>query len=213
MTTGEWIDVLKLLGVSSVPAALILAATIFLGKRFVEHLLARSVELKKLELDKDLEQFKSELQRATASHEIRFAKLHAEQADAIVVLYERLSVLESAMLVMTSMIQRVNAPPKSEQAMVAVKAAADFLEFYVRKEILLPPKVCAIIDDIFGEYKKALLEFTFFPPDSSAHDFDEALQKAEFWRRAGKRTNEKVPPLKQQLKTELQRLLGVEEQL
>ena len=57
MSARELFELLKIAGIQSVPMALVLVAVVFLGRQLAEALLKRMSELRRLELEKDLEAF------------------------------------------------------------------------------------------------------------------------------------------------------------
>jgi len=126
MTLRELVDLLKVAGIQSIPFALVLAAVALLVYKLAEVLLKRVLELRRLELDKDLETFKAELARAAQTQHVAFTKLHQERFEAVLKLAKLLDSTDLAMRQLVSRFSLTGAPPpKSEQASTAAKAAKE----------------------------------------------------------------------------------------
>jgi hypothetical protein len=86
-----WEEILKFLGGSTI----LLAAVAWVIKTLSKQLLS-----------KDIERFKSELKLETITHQVRFTKLHEQQAEIIRSLYSKIVELDHAAMGLNIMVER-----------------------------------------------------------------------------------------------------------
>jgi hypothetical protein len=206
MKPMDWVEILKLAGIQSVPMALALVVVVLLGRKMAEVLLKRMTDLRRLELEKNLEKYKADLAQAAHSQQVVFLKLHERRAEAIVRLAGLLKSIELAMQRLVSLVGLTTDPSKEGQAESASKAASEFFHYYYENQILFDDVTCEVIDKMAGKYDGALLNMWFLiqpAPDMNVQD------KSDLWKNAYKAITEDIPPLAGRLRADLRALLGV----
>jgi hypothetical protein len=86
---------------------------------------------------------KAELQRTTTGYSIRFQKLHAERAEVIIELYEKLVALDLSLQSTLRFFQLVNEPTLEEKIKELSEKHNALFYFYLPKKIFLEQRVCA----------------------------------------------------------------------
>lgn len=158
-------ELLKILMYSG-PSVLILLILIFFGKNTIEYFFSETIEIKKKELNQNLEKHKMLLDQQNRSFQhsldtklnefnVRFSKLHEERAVVIKKLYELLIKLHSATVALTREIQPIfeNADEEEKQRLLAVNTALnEFQKFYLVNKIYFDKELADGLDKISKEY-------------------------------------------------------------
>lgn len=210
MNIANWIDFLKLVGISSVPAALLIIAVLLLGKKFAERIFDSIQEQRRLDRTKVLEEFKSALQVAAVQHQVTFSKLHEERAKVIEEVYGLLAELDMAMRPLVSILRTASDPPKGKMAETAQEALRSLYRCIRKKDLFFDDATRKLMDDITNRYTSAFARMTLYPLDEPARTDAEDVYKAAFWKDAADMVHDDIPPLMERLPMELQKLLGVQ---
>jgi hypothetical protein len=203
-----WIDLVRELGITSVPVALVLVVIAYLGRKSIESFFATTTELRKVELNKDLESYKAELSKAALSHQIRFSRLHNDRAEAILTMYEKLVVMEGAMMSLTAAVEFAGEPSKDEKLKTAMNTVQDFFNYFSRKEVLFDEGACKLMSEISDSYWKATLRLGIMWSVGQLDNPNLVREKAATWEAAVRVVEERVPTMKRELKAELRTMLG-----
>lgn len=156
---------------------LIVGIALFLIKSMIKFYLDQDTEKYKSELNKQLEQTKTELTRENFAlthdldqkmetyksnlevlkqeYQIQFSHLHLERANVIKDLYEKLVELHSATVIFTRTMHGVvnDAEKEAEDRINRVSQAFhDFKNFYIPKKLYFSKTVVAQLDEIMVEY-------------------------------------------------------------
>jgi len=173
----KWIDFFKELGITSLWLIALLFIIGFLAKKLFDFFIDGTVEAKKselakelenfkqslstqaqfhkLEIDKTLEEYKNSLQQVSQEHQIRFSKLHADRAETIKTLFSKLVKMEDSIGSFIAPFQGVNEPSADDKARIAATDGNDFLDYYQSNQILFNDHTCEIIDQLNTEFKTA----------------------------------------------------------
>ena len=158
-------ELLKLLMYSG-PSVLILLILIFFGKNAIEYFFSETIELKKKELNLNLENHKSLLDQQNKNFQhsldtklnefnVRFSKLHEERANVIKQLYELLVKLHSATVSLTRRIHPIieDAELEEKQRLENVNNALnEFNKYYLVNKIYFEKDLADRLDKISNEY-------------------------------------------------------------
>jgi hypothetical protein len=185
----------------------------FVAKSLFEHSMDKGLATYKLQLDKQAEAYKHELQLITQQHKIQYSKLHVDRAEVINQLYQKLVAMESAM---QSYMSPINLSPqltREERQKVAGVAAQEFFGYFHKSEIFFDPSICQLIDEMSKQYALAWSEFTSYDDqasrDAAASDAEFRKERIKVFKSAFAILSEKIPPIKQKLEYEFRVLLGV----
>jgi hypothetical protein len=205
----------------------------FYGKKLFEYFFSESIELKKAELnqeleihkfnlksesdkhklivDKEMEVFKGSLSKMAFEHQTKYQQLHTDRAETIKKLFVLLNDLETKMESLMRPFQHSNEKPYEEKYKESSESANTFVTFYQTNEILFSKTTCELFEKINSSFLTAWKDFTFSRQQSSrvsSEEFKETIDK-EF-NAYYEILKKEIPKLKSKLKDEFRKLLGVE---
>jgi hypothetical protein len=229
----KWIEILKTLGIETGGEILLLIVIGFFGKKIFEYFFSKSLELKKAELnqgleshkqnlqsettiyrlnlDKDMEEFKGELNKLSFEHQTKYIQLHTDRASTITKLYNLLNDLETKMESLMRPFQDNEEKPIEEKFKDAADSANEFVNYYKSKEILFNAKTCELFEKINDGFLKAWKLFRTskrFSQGASpelSQEFFEKEMDAYY-----ETLLTEIPVLKNELKDDFRAMLGVE---
>jgi hypothetical protein len=145
-------DIIKfLISVSGVSAVLI-----YVGKKLVDKALDAGVEKYKVVLNKELEEFKSDLSRANAEHRIRYGKLHEERGEKIKQLYALIYGLEKNLRAFTDFMQKGNLSTDTLPSTKVKQSLTDVKEVLELNRIFFSDELCGKIETMIDKGTTAL---------------------------------------------------------
>jgi len=231
----KWFEILQGLGFTAGIQILFLIVIGFFGKKLFEYFFSKTIELKKTELnqelenhkqklqsetnshklilDKDLEKFKGELSILSFEHQTKYLQLHTDRAETIKKLFGLLYDLEVNMESLMRPFQAVGEKPIDEKFQEAADAANNFVKFYKSNEILFNSKTCELFEKINESFLKAWKDFR------NSRQFGQTAGPELSQELVEKEMNayyetllKKMPELKNELKDDFRNLLGVEKE-
>ncbi|RKR08194.1 hypothetical protein C8C83_5429 [Flavobacterium sp. 90] len=226
----KWIEFFTELGVTTAGQILVFIAIGFFGKKLFEFFFNASIEIKKaelntelenfkqnlsseaqnhkLELDKNLESHKSLLSQASQENQIRFSKLHSDRAEIVKNLYSKLVTMEKSMNSFMAPFQAAGDIPLEEKRRIAANDGNDFSDYFDSNEIFFNENTCSIINSINENFEKAFNEFTAISP-GQPNAQNEILRMHKSMNAYYDILNKKVVELKSKLKADFRDTLGV----
>ena len=149
-------------------------ALVFLLREWISSRIKKSIENEykvkqmelKAELDGKLEETKAGYKKVLDENQIRFSRLHAEQADAIKVLYKLLVGLESKMKGFVNPLQMAPRDPQKSfeffdrQRKEAVEAFDECNATFQPMRIFLPEGACKEVHKLLEIAKTAYIDYT-----------------------------------------------------
>lgn len=231
----EWIEILKALGFTTLGQILLLIVIGFFGKKLFEFFFSESIELKKAELnqelethkqnlksesdkhklalDKEMEVFKGSLSKQSFEHQTRYQQLHTDRAETIKKLFGLLYELETKMESLMRPFQAAGEKPVDEKFQEAADAANEFVKFYKSNEILFNANTCKTFEKINDSFLNAWKNFRTSRQygQGASPDLSQELIKKEMDAYYETLMKE-IPELKTELKEDFRRLLGVEKE-
>ena len=170
--------------------SVITAGIVYLSKHIVDHY-----------FDKDIERFKNELEKAAIEHQIRYAKLHEERAQAIKEIYKRIAIAERLTKEYVTPVDFGGLAPIEERRKKAADSANEYLNYYNENKIFLSDEICCLLDDI----NKCILDawYKFNSKDRRGGDND-------FWEEAWNAITKKLPEARAKLEKAFRKIIGVD---
>jgi hypothetical protein len=216
------------LGITSAWAVLVFVVIGYLAKKIFEFFINGTIDLKKSELERELESFKqtlsseaqihklgldksleehkNSLQQISQEHQIRFSKLHLDRAETIKSLFTKLVKMELSMESYMKPFQGANESPVEDKSIIAAEDGNDFQEYYLSNQILLSDSTCKIIDSLNDNFRIAFMK----------HSSDIRRQKLPYNRIAENNIDpyfdilkKEIPKLKRTLTDDFRNILGV----
>jgi hypothetical protein len=153
-----------------------------------------------LYFNKDIERFKSELEKITIEHQIRYAKLHEERAHVIKEVYRKIAVAEKWMKEYVTPIDLGGLPPIEERSKRAAESANEFVDYYKENKIFLNNDICKLLDEIHKCIAEAWIKF---------NQKDRVRPDKDYWGDSWQTITEKLPQIKEKLENDFRNILGV----
>ncbi len=199
------VELLKYLGISAIPQALLLIAIGFWGKKLVEGFFTKGLEIKKIELQNELEKSK-----------IQFSRLHHRRAEVIEQLYVHLVELNSAMIDLTRRIHPIiedEEKESQERIIRANQSLMNFRDFFQPNKIYFDRELAEKIDGLHKMYWDKGWDFNYI---NSRLKSGKTLQNTwkDFMEESKKITTAvdvEIPPILTELEEEFRDMLGVYE--
>jgi len=188
----------------------LIAVLAFLGKSFVEKILARDSKRFELDLkskaDAAIEQLKSQLQLQTIEHQVRFSRLHEKRATVIAELYGRLAETLWAVEGFLSPMEFVGEPPKQEKYATAMNKIAALYQFFDKNRIYFPAPLCESLEQFIQRIRLLAIELGVYLPHQGRGVPSE--QQISTWHKNWEAIKSEVPHARQGLEDEFRALLG-----
>jgi hypothetical protein len=194
----QWQEIVEFLG----GASLFAGVMAFLGQRAIDAYVAGR-----------LEEYKGQLQRATAEHAVRFQRLHAERAEVIKDFYQLFAQLDDTLASTLARFQSVAEKSLPE------KVASLSLEFNTLREYFLPRRIffdeslCVLVDNVLGLARGIFFDITAYEvdPQHPQYKYDRGLllERSEFWEKARNSHETDFAKLRTALESEFRKLLGI----
>jgi len=184
-------DIIKLLLTSSGPAVLLVLAGLFWGKAFIKYFFDKTIELKKTELNQNLESYKSQidlkskdfqnqLDKKLNDFNIRFSKLHNHRAEVIKELYLKLVELHASLFFFSRTIHPIIHDARSEEAARLErlnKAIFDFNDYMVPNKIYFTKQMASKMENIANTYYEISSELSYAIRTVKDHDLGQEVRK------------------------------------
>jgi hypothetical protein len=209
-------DIWPSLGIFAIGAGAIVFLLKYFGTKFIDHFFDTKLQNLKFNFDKEVESFKASLQKILFEHNVIYSKLHEERAEVIKNIFQKLYKVEVSMGSFLAIFEPAGMMPREERGKIAAKEFNEFIEYYGLNEIYFPDDVSGLINKIVSEIRDAWFKFIAYPsykniehfvPDPELAKIEEA--KLKLWIDAWNTMRNDIPPLKAQIKQELQKLIGV----
>jgi hypothetical protein len=195
----QWQEIVEFLGGATVLGAVIA----YLGKTAIDAYVAGRVD-----------SYKSELQRITAEHSVRFQRLHDERAEAIKDFYAKFVRLDETLHSTLRPFQQVGEPDLNAKVLDVARQFNELREYYLPRRVFFAEPLCALVDSILDIAKGIFLDITIFDVDPRSPNYQgnrEVLrERREYWEKARTAHNKEFAAVRTQLEKEFRALLGIE---
>lgn len=201
----DWTKILTDLGLAGIIAYSIktLIESFFQKSvKYYEKQLELKQETHRLEINKSLEAYKTELNLFNQ----KISDLNSKRLEILATLYEYIADADMRMRIMTARIKAVtpNFEKEEEERIITAGQAYDkFLDFYNKKKIFFSKQSCKLIDNLLTEYHSIHWDYTF----AKRWDVDDKKMAVD----AGKRIQEMTPKVLETLQDDFRELLGVDQ--
>jgi len=208
------------------PGVLIIFAILLFGKKLIEYFFDETIELKKTELNQNLENHKNKLEQENKEFQhllnikldefnIQFSKLHQERAEIIKSMYQKLIELQSSMTVFTRRIHPIindEQQERKERLERVNKAIKDFNNYHLLNKIYFKKDLDKKLAHLSKEYWDngwdfATIENAFNEKEVQKELFKEYYEKSKL---ISEKVKYDFPKLIEELEDDFRILLGVE---
>ncbi|WP_368502759.1 hypothetical protein AB3N04_00015 (plasmid) [Alkalihalophilus sp. As8PL] len=220
----NWIEIISNIGFVTVGSVSIIGLISYLVKLMLSSWLERKLdthrnkleketERYRMQIDKELQIHRLELEKGAYEHQINYSKLHNDRAEAIKILYVKLTQVHESMKELFNIFQMNGDTPKQEKAKSAATNYNELIKFYLENLIYFDQETCRLFEAIRDSYKELYDEFTNYDIHitHNTDDIATSQEKRKIWIDCWKSIKNDIPPLQDKLVDEFRRLLGVQQ--
>lgn len=163
-------------------------------------------ELFKQILNRDIEKFKSDLEKESTEFKIRYEKLHGERVMVIKEVYKKIVKTYKSFHSLINPFQLAGEPSHEEKGKVAAENANDLTDFYEENRIFFDEKLAEHIDFLLKDFRDAWNKLEYSRESRKSGDYKISLDE---WNSAWKQIKDKVPIVKKELENKFREILGI----
>lgn len=153
---------------------------------------------------RDIQRYKSELDRANFEYQQRFSTIHQRQAEVIANLYGKIAKSKTLTADPVSIVQFGGQSLREKKNRVA-DVYNDTSSYFYENKLFLPREVAEKAEELIGKLKTILIEF-----DTAQMGNDEYKpDQTGLWQKAYERLRDEVPLVLEELEIEFKKLLGL----
>lgn len=185
-----YLDLIENLGIF----AIIISASAWVIRKYAELIFSR-----------DLEKFKSNLEKESIEFKIRYEKLHSERAEVIKEVYKKIVKTYKSFHSLMNPIQLAGELKEEEKSKLAVEEVNKLIDYYEENRIFFEENIAIAIDKLLNEFRKSWHQFGYsrILRDDRAPDVDE-------WNKAWEQISKEIPEIKVMIEKEFRKIIGVE---
>lgn len=157
-------------------------------------------------LSKDLEKFKSSLEKEAIKFKIRYEKLHIERAEVIKESYRRLATAYGNLHTLMCPGRFVGEPPLEENAKEAAEATNDLTAYYEGNRIFFEESLATEIDNLLKIFKNSWYNFHAYQESGDLKEPGSGQKRYEAW----KEISEEGLRVKRLIEGKFRSILGIE---
>ncbi len=169
-------------------------AAVFIIRHLVDRFFAR-----------DLEKFKSELEKDVLRDHIRYEKLHTERATVIKKVYRDIVNVYRDFSSLMNPLQMAGEPTKEEKTKKAAESANTFLNDFEENRIFFEEELAERLDTLQTSLRKIWLDFQY------KDDLPLGKERLAEWSKAWTAIQEEIPQLKKIIESDFRNILGLTE--
>ena len=188
----EWFELLKTFGITGI----IVAGSVWLIRKITEQFFV-----------KDLERFKTDLQKEAVEFKIRYERLHGEKAEVIKEVYARIVQTYKSFHSLMNPWQGAEEPTQEEKGKEAAMNANKLIDYFEQNRIFFDEGLARNIDSLLAKFKDAWGKFNLSRISKSVDDNKEFLQQ---WSLAWEQIQEKIPSVKKKLENKFRNVFSIQ---
>lgn len=208
----DWTALVTELGTFGISAALVAGILAYLSRSVLGHWFSKAAWAFQADLkaryDREIEQFRSQLQLSTIEHEVRFRSIHEQQARVLARTYARLYEFHKAVASYISVFGHSGEPTKEEQLRIVTDAHEKFVKSFYPCKIFFPKKSGQQVEAVSDKFVEIVNKFSLGQRLEKAGHRPEPT-KEHYWLSALDVLKEEIPPLLDRLEDDFQGVLGV----
>lgn len=187
----NWQEIIIQIGQSGI----IVTGSVFILRKFIE-----------LSFSKDLEKFKTDLEKTSIEFKIRYEKLHSERVEVIKEVYKKISRAYRSFFSLLKPLQEAGELNQTEKSNEAAKNANDLFDYYEDNRIFFEEKLAVEIDFLISAFHDAWNKFRYANEARECGSHKEAVnERIAAWDQIKK----EVPKVKNRLENEFRMIIGI----
>ncbi len=177
----------------------------FIFKSISNQWLSRDIERYKSQLqltnEKEIDQFRSELQQTVFEHQTRYVRLHEKRGELIAGLYTYMVETEEKFASMTSIAEWEGDPfTREDKIKRAAESARVLTSYYFKNKIYFDEELCNKLDGFLVRLRQIFIDFRMSSIDHTG----------ELWIKANEQMASDIPIIKHEIEREFRKLLGIQ---
>ncbi|MCD6250476.1 MAG: hypothetical protein J7J98_09120 [candidate division Zixibacteria bacterium] len=160
-------------------------------------------------LSRDLEKFKSNLEKDAITHRIRYEQLHGERVAVIKEVYKKIVQSHRSLRSLINIVQWSGESPVKEKAIEASRDYTSLMTYYDEHRIFFEERHAKKVDSLLKIFRDAANKFELSILVREGGEYKEARR---VWDDAWEQIDEQAPILKIQLENSFRGILGIENQ-
>ena len=156
--------------------------------------------------DKDLEKFKSDLEKEAIEYKIRYERLHSERVEVIKEVYKKISNTYNSFRSLMNPWQGVEEPTQEEKGRRATENANELIYYYEQNRIFFSEELAEDVDVLLSVFKSTWNKFNDSRISNSIRDEKTSTKQ---WHEAWKQIEEETPKVKKQLENKFRNVLEI----
>jgi hypothetical protein len=157
-------------------------------------------------LDKDLEKFKTNLEKESIEFRIRYEKMHGDRVEVIKEVYKRIVRTYRSFSSLVAPFQSAEEPSQDEKGRDAANKANELTDYYEENKIYFDEKLACDIDSLLAEFKSIWADFQSSRVSIGLRDNKVMMEQ---WVCAWKKIQERIPGVKKQLEGSFRNILSI----
>ncbi len=192
----DWPTVVTTILASSSIAVIIVTVIGFVAKSIISRF-----------LDKDLERFRTNLEKSVFEHQTRYHNLHSKRVEVIEKLYQLLVQAERDIILLTHPFQS-GEPSLNEKSSAALISARESIDFFEKNRIYFRPDSCKRISGFIRELSDSLIQFQYQvqPLINNSQSYMDGVGE---WVKVLDRLTKQLPSIKTDIENEFRGILGL----
>lgn len=183
-------EILETLGIT----AIFSVALVFIIRKLIEQFFTR-----------DLEKFKSELEKEVIRHKTQFETLHTERAVVIKETYKRIVKTQRAFESLINPLQLGGELTEEEKTKQLVEKSNDLFDYYAENRLFFGEELAQEIDTLLKKFMGIWRQWNY------AKDFKEGrTPDVEEWGKAWDQVKGEIPPIKESIEKKFRGIIGIE---
>jgi hypothetical protein len=151
--------------------------------------------------DKDLEKFKSTLEKEIIQFRIKYERLHSERAEVIKEVYKRIVKAYHDIKLYKSQLELPGFPSGEERKKILIKTVVDLIYYYEQNRIFFEEELAGKIDDLIG-----ILGSSLIPILNSKKGYIDDKKFNEIWGKIDK----EAPEIKKIIEKKFREIIGIQ---
>ena len=152
---------------------------------------------------RDLQRYKSDLEKKNFEHRERFSLIHQRRAEVIAAIYGKIARTKAVTADLVGIFQQ-GGQSLIEKKQKAADVYNDMSSYFFENRLFLPRETAEKTEELVMTIRDVLIEFDTAQMGNEEYKVD----LSGHWQQAYKRLREEVPPILEELENEFKNLLG-----
>jgi|Deesub1362A_J573_1020465.scaffolds.fasta_scaffold02881_5 hypothetical protein len=185
------------LGIAAILSTTFSVALVFIVRKLIEQFFS-----------KDLERFKTDLEKEVLRYKTQFEALHAERAQVIKEVYKRIVRTQDAFESLIRPLQLAGEPSLEEKAKRVASEFNNLSEFFKENRLYFEEQLAQEIDKLLEKFYEIWIKW------GEVRDLKEGGERTsevlKRWRETWEKIKEEIPPIKKSIEQKFRDIVGID---